>query len=416
MTPFFLVNDMLDSLPIEVWSNPNLKWFDPCCGVGVFQVNIIKRLFFGLENIIKNEDERYRHILENMIYVSEIQEKNTIKFKELFNSNNEYKLNIYCGDFLDDQFSEYLTNHWGVNCFDIIVMNSPYQKASEGDHNRSRPIYHLFIEKGLEISNKLISVHPTRWMGKSIGLNEFRTRIFSRKDIRLIKTFSNAKKIFGKNVELRGGVHYFYIDKDYSGLVDLDGELTQLAEFDIYVKPEYHSLLNKVIDKDNLSSICQSNSVFMNFNHRELLEEQVEGYLKCYVSKQKGEVKFIEKKRICNRGQKLINDWKVFTPFAAGYGTRFNFFGNKIIGYPGEVCSNTFLTLIVKNKEEAESLVSYMETKFCNFFLSLRKTSQNMNRKTLAWIPMVSFDREWTDEELFDTFKLTQEEIEIILQ
>ena len=34
MTPISLVEEMLDTLPYEVWTNPNLKWLDPCNGVG----------------------------------------------------------------------------------------------------------------------------------------------------------------------------------------------------------------------------------------------------------------------------------------------------------------------------------------------------------------------------------------------
>lgn len=36
MTPITLVEEMLDTLPTDVWSNPNLKWLDPCAGVGTF--------------------------------------------------------------------------------------------------------------------------------------------------------------------------------------------------------------------------------------------------------------------------------------------------------------------------------------------------------------------------------------------
>jgi hypothetical protein len=28
-TPLTLINEMLDELPIDVWSNPDLKWLDP---------------------------------------------------------------------------------------------------------------------------------------------------------------------------------------------------------------------------------------------------------------------------------------------------------------------------------------------------------------------------------------------------
>ena len=44
ITPIDLVEEMLDTLPDEVWTNPNLKWLDPCVGVGTFMLVIIKKL------------------------------------------------------------------------------------------------------------------------------------------------------------------------------------------------------------------------------------------------------------------------------------------------------------------------------------------------------------------------------------
>ena len=37
-TPEFLIEEMLDKLPKKVWSNPDLKWFDPTVGVGNFMI------------------------------------------------------------------------------------------------------------------------------------------------------------------------------------------------------------------------------------------------------------------------------------------------------------------------------------------------------------------------------------------
>ena len=42
MTPLTLVNEMLDKLPSEVWVNPNLKWLDPCNGVGTFPSVVVE--------------------------------------------------------------------------------------------------------------------------------------------------------------------------------------------------------------------------------------------------------------------------------------------------------------------------------------------------------------------------------------
>ena len=72
-TPFWLVNNMLDTYPVELWSKPELKWGDFCNGMGNFMIVIVKRLMIGLEEWEPNENKRYKHIIENMIYVAELQ-------------------------------------------------------------------------------------------------------------------------------------------------------------------------------------------------------------------------------------------------------------------------------------------------------------------------------------------------------
>ena len=37
-TPFTLVNEMLDMMPIDIFRNKNLKWLDPGCGYGYFSI------------------------------------------------------------------------------------------------------------------------------------------------------------------------------------------------------------------------------------------------------------------------------------------------------------------------------------------------------------------------------------------
>ena len=54
-TPPSLVNDILDLLPAELWSNPNAKFLDPVCKSGVFLREIAKRLMKGLETQIPDK-------------------------------------------------------------------------------------------------------------------------------------------------------------------------------------------------------------------------------------------------------------------------------------------------------------------------------------------------------------------------
>ena len=90
-TPIFLVDDMLNTLPDEVWNNPNLKWLDPCVGTGNFIIQIVKRLMVGLESYEPDTIKRYDHIINNMIYVCELQEDNIdIYIENIKKLKNEY--------------------------------------------------------------------------------------------------------------------------------------------------------------------------------------------------------------------------------------------------------------------------------------------------------------------------------------
>ena len=40
MTPLELVKSMLNKLPQDVWSNPNLKWLDSCNGTGPYPITV----------------------------------------------------------------------------------------------------------------------------------------------------------------------------------------------------------------------------------------------------------------------------------------------------------------------------------------------------------------------------------------
>lgn len=67
-TPRKTADMMLDSLPEEVWHNPDYKWLNPATKNGIFEREIAIRLDKGLERIIPDMEKRRKHILQNMIY------------------------------------------------------------------------------------------------------------------------------------------------------------------------------------------------------------------------------------------------------------------------------------------------------------------------------------------------------------
>src|SRR5690606_5955067 len=67
-TPPSLVNQMLDMLPSNLWSNSEAKFLDPVTKSGVFLREIAKRLMEGLEQKIPDKQKRINHIFTQQIY------------------------------------------------------------------------------------------------------------------------------------------------------------------------------------------------------------------------------------------------------------------------------------------------------------------------------------------------------------
>ena len=172
MTPISLVQDMLDKLPEEVWSNPDYKWLDPCAGIGTFASCVVPRLMEGLKNVegLKQTQKRYNHIINNMLYACELQERNAFIYTFLMNpfkQGNKVCTNIYRGSFLDEGFDNHMKDVWELTGFDVVIGNPPYQELKEGN-KKSQAIWHLFVDKGLSICSKNFSmVHPDNWRAPS---------------------------------------------------------------------------------------------------------------------------------------------------------------------------------------------------------------------------------------------------------
>ena len=67
-TPPDIANQMLDSLPKELWSDKNVTFLDPVSKSGIFLREITKRLLKGLEGEIPNIEERIEHILRKQVF------------------------------------------------------------------------------------------------------------------------------------------------------------------------------------------------------------------------------------------------------------------------------------------------------------------------------------------------------------
>jgi hypothetical protein len=183
-TPMDLVFEMLDNLDKQyieengksIFTEKNFKWGDIVgCGMGNFSVAVYLRLMEGLKQEIPNDDDRKKHILEQMIYMAELNKKNVFICRQIFDVNNCYCLNLYEGDALElNPLVE-----WSVKKFDIILGNPPYNKGNicctrktsiNKTNEKHEIIWTKFVEKSfglLKPNGYLAFIHPLSWLKKS---------------------------------------------------------------------------------------------------------------------------------------------------------------------------------------------------------------------------------------------------------
>ena len=75
--------------------------------------------------------------------------------------------------------------------------------------------------------------------------------------------------------------------------------------------------------------------------------------------------------------------------------------GPPIVAPPASVCSQTYLSAgPFKSESAAKNVVSFVQTRFFRFLVSLRKISQHALRSTYSWVPQQNWNEVWTETPL----------------
>lgn len=467
-TPPDVANQMLDLLPNEVWTNPELKWLDPACKTGVFLREAAKRLMIGLKDSISDETERRDHIFKNMLYGYAITEltalvsRRTLYYSkdahgdhaviEFDNPNGnikyEYRNHMWkgkdgakrcelCGapESLEREGKEnyaYMFIHPTVKevkdeemKFDVIIGNPPYQLDDGGHGASARPIYHLFVNMAKKLNPQYMTfIIPARWFSGGKWLDDFREGMIADRRFSYIVDYPNASECF-PGVEIKGGVMYFLWESKHNGDCEWvnvrGGEFTQPVKRDLrhagdtIVREEIAlRILDKVQNVNKGDWMDNEVAPSRPFGLRTFIEGRAKrsfGDIKLY---QNGGVGYIPKDSIV-KNPEWIGKWKAILPKAGGDGMKTlpNIVtGRPLVAEKGSACTETYLVAgIFSTKADAERRVGYMKTRFFRFMVSLRKMTQDNTGKVFAFTPVMDPAQDWTDEKLYKHFNLTSEEI-----
>jgi site-specific DNA-methyltransferase (adenine-specific) len=338
---------------------------------------------------------------------------------------------------------------FGKMKFDVIIGNPPYQlsRASEKTTNNgafASAIYPLFIDKALALNpSHLIMITPSRWMTKAgQGISDaWVDKMLQSNHFVEMHDYLDASQCF-PGVEIKGGVNYFLYERNYEGkckyfLNTNDGEYSRFDYLDnvgagiVIRDPLALKILNKITSVEGIFFTkksfysCVSPKHF--FDKDEQLSSNWTGY-----SKQKDDkhnIKFFVNKRLesCGygwieesdipKGHNAIPLHKVFIPKAGGSGTDQIILGKPIYGEPYSVCSYTYICIGYNQKftkEECDNVISYINTRFFRYLVSIKKKTQDASRDVYQFVPLQDFSHPWTDEMLYEKYGLEQPEIDYI--
>lgn len=319
--------------------------------------------------------------------------------------------------------------------FDVIIGNPPYQIAADEAGQNVMPIYNLFVEQAKKLSPRYITmVTPSRWMAGGKYLDEFRTTMLNDSRIAALVDYPNAAELFPA-VGINGGISYFLWDAAHNGKCSVTlmrgGQLfgpheRNLDEFDVFIRDNRAvSILHKVLreKEPSFADIVSPRDPFgpaLSSNFSDYRTKQKMGDLRLHLNRgTKRETAWVSPNYV-TKNLHLVQSWKVLVPKAGSGREREKsgvdlVLGPPLVASPGSVCTLTYVVVGPLNtKSEAESVETYLRTRFLRFLVSLRKISQDAPRGVYSFVPQQNWDRKWTDEMLYKKYGLATDEVAFI--
>lgn len=337
--------------------------------------------------------------------------------------------------------------------FDVIIGNPPYQFSfgiDGGNSANAKSIYNEFISQSIKLNPAyLIMITPSRWMTKTAqGIPEsWVDSMLQSNKFKIIHDFENASECF-PGVEIKGGVNYFLWDRNYNGKCKYyfhpvsnknallrEDYLDSMSAGIVVRDPSAYDILSKIKtiegeyyqnQETNFSGLVSAkhffdNSTLLTSNWTDYKNNMDEEHcIKYYLNvNRKRTYRWISNEQL-PKNQMTKDICKVYIPAAGGSGSDEQVLGKPFYGEKNSVCSQTFLVIGYDpekhnfSEQECKNIISYIQTRFFRYLVSIKKKTQNGPRGVYQFVPLQDFSKPWTDAELYAKYNLTQEEIDFI--
>ncbi len=266
---------------------------------------------------------------------------------------------------------------------------------------------------------------PSRWFSGGKGLSGFRRKMLNDKRLKELHDYPRARDVFS-DVEIKGGVNYFLWEDSYNGdcLVKTYEEHKCISAMKRPLKEKNTDIFMRIngaipilrkiqsFKEESFSKLVSSRKPFgLATNFKDFTPYKTDNSVKIYAHKNIGYVKI----DAIPLNRQWIKEHKIIIPYAIGSGNSKTDRVNPMYAEPGSCCTETYLVVgTFATKKQCRNVMSYINTKFFHFCLTLIKNTQHTTRITYQFVPQQNFDEQWTDEKLYKKYALTDDEINFI--
>ena len=244
--------------------------------------------------------------------------------------------------------------------------------------------------------------------------------------IRKLVDYTNSSECF-PGVDISGGICYFLWDKHHTGTCSVtniakDGSEViadrVLNEFDTFIRQNRAVDIVKkaqAYDEPMMSDMVSSRKPF-GLESNQAFDRNGDIILRNSSGLGK-----VHRNRLLS-GFDLIDKWKVIVSKVS-----FEHAGvpdkegkMRVLSVvqklePNSACTESYLVAgAFDNENEADNLISYLNTKFARFLMMQMLASMNMSKSSYSFVPIQDWTKPWNDRELYKKYKLSDDEIAFI--